>query len=127
MLALLAACAGPPGPAPADAKAALHLLEAAAEVSDPDVALRMQYAGCSEIPGCAAGCAEGLRFGASPDASEAQRGAVLGDCFPAARTAASADAWFRGHLDAFLDAARPVLDAAEQQRFDAARPRVPRS
>lgn len=82
-----------------DAKGALTTLEAiAAATPDASTGLRLRYQSCSELPGCAAGCAEDLKFCAGRDTEEAQRGAVLGKCFPEAAKAASADVWFRGAL-----------------------------
>lgn len=122
VLVLSAGCAKKPDAA--DAKGALTLVQSLAAV-DAASALRVSYQGCSELPGCAGGCADAFAFCASADSDEVQRKVVLTTCSSEAKQAfekqVTPDAWFRGHLEQFLDASRPLLDAESQRRFDAAR------
>jgi hypothetical protein len=110
------------GPDAADARGALTTLKAIAG-ADARSALRLRYQSCSELRSCAAGCSDELSFCAKAD--EDQCGALLGKCFPEAKQATSADAWFRGHFEKFLDEARPQLNGEEQKEFDEARAKAP--
>lgn len=121
-LSLTLGCAKKPDQA--DARGALTAVRSLAAAGlDEKSAVRMRYAACAELPGCAAGCGDALTFCASADSDELQRGAVLAKCFSGVDKAA-ADQWFRGHFEGFVDASRPLLSEADQRELDAARARV---
>lgn len=107
-------------PSAADAAGAIKVLEAFAAVGNA----QLLYAGCAEIPSCAAGCAKELTACASPDTDDSQRAALLASCsgldYRARRDQGeqlTPEAWATQHFSSFLDALVPVASAEDQKRL----------
>ena len=110
-------------PSSSDVQPTIRVLEAASSASVDD-ATRLLFAGCSEIPACAQGCAKELDFCASPDNDESQRATVLASCsgvdYRARRDKGEAltpSQWARQHMTSFLDGVAKVASEAEQKRL----------
>lgn len=106
-------------PTPADAAAAVRVLEAVQAVT-PEMVDELLGVACSEIPSCGRACVPGLAaFSvAGPGKEPAQ---VLADgCAEfrpkAAGGAAAAAAFGRARVSAFLDACKPVLQGSDAAR-----------
>jgi len=98
-------------------------------VFEPDQRRRALYQLCSEIKSCAAGCEQALSFCASRDSEEAQRTAMLADCYGEAKRARDADKmkgdeWFEGYLARYIDKTRPLVPEQDRRRYDGATRRL---
>ena len=94
----------------------------ATENAADDVRVPIAVEACAEIDSCADGCAKPLKRYANGDGVKA-----LLACHRFSRAAGkspgekAARAWLKHELASYFDAARPLLDAREQARFDEAR------